>query len=485
MASFRSIRRLWLLPIAAMLLAGCASLAPEYVRPTAPVPAQFASETATQASAVNAPALAWRDYFINPELQGLIEQALANNRDLRLAVLRVEEARASYRISRSDLAPTIGVAAEGTRSRTPADLSLTGQPLLSSQYQAGAGVTSWELDFWGRIRSMNEAALQTFFSTDEAWRASTLLLVSQVADAYLGVRELDERIRLANQALATRTESRRVFARRLQVGSASKLDFTQADLLQQQAQVLVQQLQLQRSTQLHALGVLVGDPGLQLPPAGKPLSALAPMRELAPGLPSELLENRPDIVAAEHSLQAAKAQIGAARAMFFPSIALTGFGGTASNELSGLFGSGNGAWTFSPGISLPIFDGGRRRANLKLTEVQRDAAVAQYEATIQNAFRDVADALSSRQWLAEQLKTLRATEATQGERARLATRRFNAGAARYFEVLDAERDLLTTQQQVVQADHALLTAQLRLYTALGGGSQALPHDPVRAAANAD
>ena len=238
------------------------------------------------------------------------------------------------------------------------------------------------------------------------------------------------------------------------------------------------QLQLQRSTQLHALGLLVGEPGLSLAPATQPLSALAPLPPVAPGLPSQLPENRPDIVAAERQLQAANARVGAARAMFFPRIALTTMAGTASADLDGLFASGSRAWTFAPSVSLPIFDGGRRQANLELAQVQREQALNEYQQAIESAFRDVADALAAGQSLQEQLQTLRATEDTLTERARLAGRRYEAGAARYFEVLDAERDLLATQQQVVQAEHALLTARLRLYAALGGGSRTLAPLPL-------
>ncbi len=479
------VRARRLLPglIGLSVLAGCTSLAPEYKRPPAPIPAQFPVDSTHPEEYAEGPAaaeLAWADYFTEPGLQDLIARALANNRDLRTALLRIEEARAAYGISRAERAPTIGLGADAARSRSAADFSPAGQATVSSQYQLGVGVNHWELDFWGRIRSLNDAALETYLATTEAWRAASLLLILQVADGYLNLRALDERIDLAEQALATRTESRRVFARRYEVGSASRLDLTQADLLQQQAQALVQQLQLERSAQMHALGVWVGEPGLQLPPVGQPLSAMAPWRELAPGLPSELLQNRPDMIAAEHMLKASNARIGAARALFFPRIALTGLSGTASAELDGLFGGGTRVWSFAPSISLPLFDGGERRAQLELTEVRRDLAVTHYENTIQNAFRDVADALAARQWQQARLATLQATEITQAERARLANRRYEAGAARYFEVLDAERDLLATQQQLVLAHQALLIARLRLYNALGGGSTGL--DPAAPAA---
>lgn len=460
---------------AALLLAGCASLAPDYERPEAPVPQRFeASQAGAEpAQATTVADLPWRDYFTAPELQRLIAQALERNRDLRSAMLRVQEARAAWGITRAERVPAVGMGLESERGRVPAELSITGQPMVASQHQLGVGIASWELDFWGRIRSLDEAAVQNYLATEEAQRAATLLLVSQVADSYLGLRELDQRVHLAEQALATRAESRRVFRRRQEVGASSELELVQAELLWQQAQALLAQLKLQRSTQMNALAVLVGEPGLELPASRQPLAELAAFQPLAPGLPSQLLENRPDILAAERALQAANAQIGAARAMFFPRIALTGLAGTASAELDGLFASGSRAWRFAPSVSLPIFDGGRRQANLELSEVRREEALNRYEQAIQGAFRDVADALAARQWLDEQLQTLRGIEATLVRRAELAKRRFDAGSARYFEVLDAERDLLAAQQDVVKAEHALMTAQLKLYAALGGGSRAL------------
>lgn len=464
----------------ALLLAGCVSLAPEYERPHTPLPAQFTDQAAASApedagkATLPASRPVWREYFTHPELQALIEQALARNRDLQAAMLRVEQARAAYGLARAERAPSVGIGLEAQRARVPGDLNLTGEPLVSSQYQLGVGLSSWELDLWGRVRSLSDAARHSYWASVEGQRAATLLLVAQVAEGWLTVRELDRRIHLAQQALATRTEARRVFTRRVEVGSSSRLDLVQVELLWQQASTLVAQLQLQRSTQMQALAVLVGDPGLRLEPQTESLLALAPLQPLAPGLPSQLLENRPDILAAEHALQAANARIGAARAMYFPRIALTSSVGTASAELDGLFASGSRAWTFAPGIALPIFDGGRRRANLELSQVQRAQALNQYQQTIEAAFRDVANALAANQWLDEQLHTLRATQDTLTERARLAQRRFDAGATRYFEVLDAERDLLTAQQQVVQAEHALLSARLQLYAALGGAAPARP-----------
>lgn len=452
---------------ASVLLGGCASMVPLYETPALPVSPQYASHTAGQG--VSAAAIGWRDYFADPQLQALLAQALDNNRDLRTAVLQIEQARAVYGIQRADLLPSMGAQAGVSRSRVPGELSPTGRPLLGSQYQAWLGLASWEIDFWGRVGSLRDAALQSYLATEEARRAVTVGLVAQVANSYLTLHELDERIALARQNIASRAETLRIFSRRVEVGSTSRLNLTQVQTLLTQAQALGAQLEQSRETQLHALSLLVGAP-VDLPPAAGRLAEQPVLRELAAGLPSDLLTQRPDIVAAEYQLKAANASIGAARAAFFPRVALTGSLGTASTELDGLFASGSQAWTFSPSISLPIFSGGRLRNNLALAELRRDAAVAQYEKTVQGAFRDVADALSARRWLAEQLTIAQAALAAQTERARLSQLRYDNGAAAFLEVLDAQRDLLTAEQQLVQIRRSLLSSGVGLYAALGGGA---------------
>ncbi|SSW64456.1 efflux transporter outer membrane subunit [Achromobacter agilis] len=454
-----------------LLTSGCVSLAPDYNRPALPVPATYAPDDSGAATATAAADIAWQAYFPDPVLQGLIATALDNNRDLRNALLRVEEARALYGIQRADQFPTVGVQAEGARSRVPGDLNLTGQPQVSSQYQVGLGMASWELDFWGRVRNLKDAALQNYLASDAAARAATLSLIAEVADSYLSLRELDERLALTRETIASREASLRIFRRRYEVGAISKLDLTQVETLWQQAKALGADLEQSRAAQAHALELLLGAP-LDLPKLPPRLDDNAVMRDLPPGLPSALLVNRPDIVAAEHRLKASNANIGAARAAFLPSITLTGAFGTASAELDGLFSGGSRAWNFAPSISLPIFDAGRRGATVDLAEARRDQAVATYEQTIQTAFKDVSDALSARRWLAEQVEVLRATVAAQSERARLAQLRYDHGASPYLEVLDAQRDLLAAQQKLAQTRRALLSSRVRLYAALGGGTQA-------------
>ena len=457
---------------AALLLAGCASMAPPYDTPLLPVAPSYAGDSLPEG--VRAAAVGWRDYFIDPRLQALIAQALDNNRDLRVAALRVAEARATYGIQRADRFP--GLVGQGglDRSRTPANLSATGQPLTGSQYRVALGVASWEIDFWGRVRSLQDAALESFLASDASRRAAAIGLVSQVANSDLTLCELNERIAIASQTVASRQESFRIFSRRVAVGATSRLDLTQVETLLLQAQAVAAQLEQARAAELDALTLLVGAP-VALPPLRQRLDERSALAELLPGLPSELLTQRPDIVSAEHQLKAAHANIGAARAAFFPRVALTGSLGTASTELDGLFASGSRTWSFSPSISLPLFDGGRLRNNLSLAETRRDIAVATYEKTVQSAFRDVADALSARRWLAAQLTIAESARATQAERARLSRLRYDHGGAAFLEVLDAQRDLLSAEQQLVQTRRALLATRISLYAALGGG--AMDHAP--------
>ena len=456
-----------------LLLAGCASMAPDVEVPALPVPAAYPADALTDPAATpgqHAAALDWREHFADLRLQQLIAQALQNNRDLRLAALRVQEARAAYGIQHAERFPVVGVGGDARRARVPASLSTAGRAMVGSQYQVALGVNAWEIDFWGRVQSLQDAALQSYLASDAARRALTLSLVAQVADGYLRLRELDERLVLARRSIASRAESLRIFTRRVEVGSTSRLDLAQVQTLSTQARALGAQLEQQRAVEAHALAQLVGGP-VDLAPAATPLDDSAVLQPLDAGLPSALLADRPDILAAEHRLRAANANIGAARAAFFPRVALTANAGVANAQLDALFEGASRAWTFAPSISLPIFDGGARRSALDLAEVRRDLAVADYEKTVQAAFRDVADALSARQWLTEQVRIGAEGLAAQAERARLATLRYDHGAAAFLEVLDAQRDLLAAEQSQVTTRRALLSARIALYAALGGGAQ--------------
>ncbi|MYM91953.1 efflux transporter outer membrane subunit, partial [Rugamonas sp. FT82W] len=457
-------------------------------RPPLPVAGRYDAPAATGATAALPE---WRGYFASPALQSLIVEALAQNRDLRIAALRVEQARAAYGIERANRFPIVAAQASGQRQQVPADLSLTRHEMITSQYQAGLGVSAWEIDLWGRLASLRDAALQDYLASDAARRAITMSLITHVAEGYFDVREIDQRIALARRTLATRQESYRIFSRRVAVGATSRLNLTQVETLLLQAQALTSQLEQERDRKRHALQLLVGGPNALAPldaeaanaagnpafalrsaPAGKSASAAGDLIDalpaLAPGLPSALLERRADIVAAEHQLRAANANIGAARATFFPQVSLTAALGTASAELDGLFAGGSRSWTFAPSVTLPLFDGDRRRQNLTLAEARRDSAIANYEKTIQGAFRDVADALSAQSWLTAQVGIAERTLQVQRERARLSQLRYDSGAAPFLDVLDAQRDLLSAEQQLIQLRRALLGAGIALYSALGG-----------------
>jgi outer membrane protein, multidrug efflux system len=450
------------------VLAGC-SLAPSYQRPALPTAALYPAGATTQAT-LSVEQLGWCEFFTDPRLQELIVEALENNRDLRIAVQRVEEARGLYGIQRAELFPNISAGATGSRSRAPADLSYTGSAVTSSQYQATLNLSVWELDFWGRVRSLTTAALESYLATEEAQRAIALSLVAQIANTYLLGRELDERIAIAQHTIATREDSYRIARRRYEVGYASKLDPAQAEAQLNQARADKAAFLRQLDQNHNVLTLLVGTPTVAH--ETRLLSQIEPgfVREISAGLPSDLLTNRPDVLAAEHRLKAANANIGAARAAFLPRIVLTGNLGTASAELSGLFGAGSGVWSFSPSVTLPIFEGGRNLAYLDVSKARRNLAIADYERTIQGAFREVADALADHYWLAEQVAAQQSTLAAQTERARLAWLRYQNGAAPYLEVLDAERDRFVAEQALVVARRALLSSSVNLYSALGGGT---------------
>lgn len=420
--------------------------------------------------------LKWQDYFVDARLRELIALALDNNTDLRMALHRTAQARAMFAAQRAERFPVIGVSAGVDRSRVPGDLNLTGAPVTGSRYEVGLGVASWEIDLWGRLQNMQDAALENFLATQAGRRAAAASLVTQVANGYLALRETDERLALARRFTASRAESLRIFTRRMEEGATSRLNVTQVETLLMQARALGVQLEQSRAAQAHALTLLIGAP-VDLAPAADPLTERDLVGDADPGLSSDMLLGRPDIAAAEHQLQAENANVGAARAAYFPRVVLTASAGTASAELEGLFASGSGAWVFSPLVSLPLFDGGRRRAGLAMAEARREQAVANYEKTVQEAFRDIADALSARHWSAEQAAIAQGALAVQTERARLAQLRYDNGAAAYLEVLDAQRDLLAAGQQLVQARRLALASRVGVYAALGGGSLALALAP--------
>lgn len=452
-------------PLLALLLAGC-SLAPPHVRPALPVPTAYPAEGQPELGGRAATGIGWQQFFLDPRLQTLIQLALDNNRDLRVAVARIEEARGQYRIQAAERLPEVGASADATRSR---ELGLAGLPVTGNRFDVGVGITSFELDFWGRVRNLSEAARSNYLSTVAAERAFRLSLIRDVATNYLQARELAERIALAEATVTSRREGLHIAKLRLDAGVTSALDFRQAETLLTQAETELASLRLARARTRNFSYVLIGRPVPDDLPDPLAMVRQGIVRDISPGLPSELLVNRPDIVAAEEQLRAARADIGAARAAFFPSISLTGSAGFASSELGNLFGSDRATWSFGPAIRLPIFDWGRTRGNLTVAKARENIAVADYERTVETAFREVADGLAGRRYLAEQVAAQERALIAQRQLAALARLRYANGVAQYIEVLDAERNLFSAEQAMIQLRRAELDNLVSLYVALGGG----------------
>ena len=446
--------------VAASLLAACASMAPKYDRPAPPVAATWPHDATTE-GAPAASDIEWQSFFPDPRLRELIALALQGNRDLRVAVLGIEQARAQYQIRRADELPAVG--AQVNASRAPA----AGGRLVNT-FSAGLAANAWEIDFFGRIRSLSDAALAQYLATEEGRKAAQISLVAAVANSWLNIVADEDLLALTRQTLTTRQESLRLARLRFENGVTSELDFRQAESLTESARVTLAQLLRQRALDENALVLLVGQP---LPAAAMPGAGIdqVSLPELPAGAPSDLLARRPDIRQSEQQLVAANANIGAARAAFFPRIALTAAVGTASSELSGLFKSGSFGFTLAPNLLLPLFDAGRNRAGLQSATVSRDIAIAQYEKSIQSAFREVADVLAGRATLLDQLQAQRAVAAAESVRLRLSDLRYTNGVASYLDLLDAQRSLFAAQQALVQTRLAQLQSQIALYKALGGG----------------
>lgn len=445
---------------AAALLAACSSMAPGYQRPAAPVAASFPNG-AGSAATIAAADIDWQSFFPDPRLRELIALALQGNRDLRVAVLAIEQARAQYQIRNADRLPTVN--AQATGSRAPGS-----NGNMTSSYTAGLALSAWELDFFGRIASLSDAALAQYLATEEGRKAAQISLVAAVANTWLALVADEDLLALTRQTLATRQESQKLAKLRFDNGVTSELDFRQAESLTESARVTLAQLQRQRALDENALTLLVGQP---LPPALQASAGIdaVSLPDVPAGAPSDLLVRRPDIRQSEQQLIAANANIGAARAAFFPRIALTAGIGSASSELTGLFKGGSWGFTLAPSLLLPIFDAGRNQAGLQSATVGRDIAIAQYERSIQAAFREVADALAGRATLVDQLQAQRAVAAAESARLRLSDLRYTNGVASYLDLLDAQRSLFAAQQALVQTRLAQLQSQVNLYKALGGG----------------
>jgi outer membrane protein, multidrug efflux system len=464
----------------ALFAAGC-TMAPKYVRPAAPVDQTFptggiydrqpvaSSADGSPRSADSKPAvdIGWRDFFADARLQQIVALALKNNRDLRVSMLNVAAARSQYQITRAELMPTLDAVASQSKQRTPKNLSFFNQT-ISNQYSVGVNA-SWEIDFFGRIQSLKDQALAQYFSLAETRKAAEISLVSQVADQYLTMLSDDDQLTVTRNTLKTADESYRITKLQFDNGVGSELDVRQAQGIQQEAAAALQSQLRLRAQAENALVLLVGEPlPADLPP-GLPLDSQSLLADIPAGLPSDLLTRRPDIASAEQSLLAANANIGAARAAFFPQISLTGNFGTLSPSLGTLFKPGSAAWSFAPQISIPIFEGGANIANLDLAQIQKRIEIANYEKAIQNAFREVADGLAARGTFDEQITSLEAFTKSQARRLELSDLRYRNGVDNYLAVLTAQTDLYSAQQLLITARLNRATNLVDLYRQLGGG----------------
>ena len=456
--------------VAAFVLSGC-SLMPEYQQPAPPVAAQYPQGPAySPAQAANQAAAeqGWEQFFHDPALQQLIQVALENNRDLRVAALNIDAFAAQYRIQRADLFPAVSANATGNRQRIPERASQTGEAGITSSYSATVGISAYELDLFGRIRSLSEEALQQYFATEEGRRSTQISLVANVANAYLTWQADKELRKLTQDTLGAFEESYKLTARSNEVGVASALDLAQSRTSVENARAQLARYTRQVAQDENSLVLLLGTGIPANLREAKPLADDL-LSDVPPGLPSDLLQRRPDILQAEYNLKAANANIGAARAAFFPSISLTANAGSLSPDLSGLFKGGSGTWLFQPQINLPIFNAGALRASLDYSKIQKDIGVANYEKSIQTAFQEVADGLAARQTYTEQLQAQRDFVTANQDYYRLAERRYRIGVDSNLTFLDAQRQLFSAQQALITDRLAQLTSAVNLYKALGGG----------------
>lgn len=450
-------------------LTGC-SMMPEHQRPAVPVAAVW-PDSANPTGARRVADTDWRSYYSDPRLQALISAALENNRDLRIATARIAEARGQYGIQQAERIPNVNLNAGHNASRNPLGGSSSGtNGTYTHRYDVAASLVSFELDFWGRVSSLNEAAKANYLATEAAQRAFRLSLVADVANAYLSLLELRERAQLAAMTAAARATTRELTLRRRDLGVSSDLDFLQADGAYQGALAERANLERQQAAAENLLDVLAGQQVAQMKdlPAARSLAEQGIASDLIVGLPAEVLLQRPDVLAAEQKLIAANANIGAVRATFLPRITLTGNFGTASRTLSGLFASDSEAWSFQPTLVQSLFDTGRYSSNLDVAEARKIIAVAEYEKIIQQAFREVANLLNAREKLSGQLAAQQANAEAQSQRLKLVEARYRAGIANHLELLDAQRESFAAQQGVIQVRSLALSSAAQLYKALAG-----------------
>ena len=449
------------------MLSAC-QLAPQHVLPPMPTQASFPEyDDSLKDGSEGGEVFDLHTFFVDPRLQALLAVALENNRDMNIAVLRIEEARALYGIQRSARLPNVSALGSGQRTRTSIE-SFGSSAGINERFALNLAVSAFELDFWGRVKNSSKAARSKFFATQEAAQAFRLSLIRDVAFAYLSVLEASERITLAESTVRARDDQVVIARRRLDAGVTSELEFRQAETLLTQAEAELAALRLNSAQNNNLLIVLLGTQLDANTPQALALGQQINLRVFSSTLPSRLLESRPDIRAAELELMAARANIGVARAAFFPSIKLTSSLGFSSPQLDALVGDSGRAWSYGPSVELPIFDYGRRRGNLQAAKAREKISIAHYEKTIQDAFREVADALAGRKFLADQIAGQERGIVAQRRLAELAHRRYTEGVVRYLEVLDAERSLFAAEQSLLQLRRIQTANSVSLYIALGG-----------------
>lgn len=463
------MRSLLLPTLAAVLLAGCVSLDPHYETPAAPTPEAWPQGAAYEAPVADANTALpeWRDFYADAKLRQVIELALEQNRDLRIAALNIERARAAHRIQRSELLPSVDGSVSGTSQELPISMGGTGE--TARQYSATVGVTAFELDFFGRVRSLNRAALQTYLATEDARDSAQISLISEVASLYFVYAGDTELLRLAQETLDAQRQSFDLTNRRFEAGAASMLDVRRAQTTVETARADVARYTTLVAQDENALAFLVGG---AVPEELKPTSIDAVTfgtETLPPGLPSEVLLARPDIRAAEHNLRASNANIGAARAAFFPSVSIAGSSGEIDSTFENLFNGAGDIWSFTPRVTIPLFDAGARRGQLGVANADRDIAVARYEQSIQIAFREVSDALAEYGTIDEQVDARQSLAEAATDTYRMSEARYRQGIDNYLSLLDAQRELYTAQQALVGARVQRATNFVTLYKALGGG----------------
>lgn len=466
----RAFIRCRVISLSLVLVAGCSQVG-DYQRPSSYLPAKWQQGESTSIDGVpKAAQIDWRTFFQDPRLQALIAGAIEHNNDLKMALARVSETRAQYGIASADRLPSANLSGTKTKTKIPSAFTGTDRPVTTERNEFTLTAVSFELDFWGRVANLSEAAKASYLASESASRAMRLTLISEVANNYFTLLELAERIAIARATIETRKKYRDVVQRGMELGAAARSDYLLAEGAFHSAQSELAILENQQANAEHALIILAGKPPGKLP-AGRKLHEQDIRNDLAPGIPSEVLYTRPDVIAAENKLKEAHANVGAARAAFLPRILLTAGLGLASPTLAKLFAPGTGNWVFQPTLSMPLFDGGRTAGYEDIAEARKNSAIADYEKIIQQAFREVADLLSARVSLGEQRQATEAAVRAYKERLIVAEARFKSGSASYLEVLDAQRELFAQQQTNVQIRRAQLSAAAQLYKALGGGDK--------------